>query len=100
MYKEIIDVKETTSKKTLAEIKRICIEAHKNRAGKVEMTPISEYSFCFQGTTVDYACLQLGYLALDDSKLFLDNVKSWIWEDEEPNESCDLLVELTKPVFI
>lgn len=99
MYKDIIKIKETASKETLAEIKKICIEAHKNRAGEVKLTPIDEYSFCFQGTEKDYACLQLGYLALDDSKLFLDNIRSWEWEDEEPNENCDLFIELTRPVF-
>lgn len=99
MYKDIIEIKETTPKEILEKIKSICIEAHKNRAGEVKLTPISEYSFCFQGTEKDYPCLQLGYLALDDSKLFLDNIRSWKWEDEDPSENCDLFIELTRPVF-
>lgn len=74
MYKDIIEIKKDTPKEILEKIKNICIEAHKNRAGEVKLTPISEYSFCFQGTEKDYPCLQLGYLALDDSKLFLDKL--------------------------
>ena len=99
MYREIIEIKETVSADTLAEIKRICAAAHKNRAGEVKMTTLGEHIFCFEGTEKDYGCLQLGYLALDDVKLFMDNVKSWRWEDEDPDESCDLFVELTKPVY-
>ena len=45
MYKDIIEIKKDTPKEILEKIKNICIEAHKNRAGEVKLTPISEYSF-------------------------------------------------------
>ncbi len=45
MYRDIIEIKETVPADTLAEIKRICIAAHKNRAGEVELTPLGEHSF-------------------------------------------------------
>lgn len=45
-----------------------------------------------------YGCLQLGYLALDRSTLFRRNVKSWTWEDEEPDENCNLLEVLSRVV--
>lgn len=99
MYRTIIEIKEDTPKETLEEIKELCIAAHKNRAGEVKLKPISDYSFAFEGEEKDYGCLQLGYLALDDVKLFLNNVKSWKWQDEDPDEDCNLLVELTKPIY-
>lgn len=99
MYRTLIEIKEDTPMETLEEIKEICIEAHRNRAGEVELKPIGDYSFAFEGEEEDYGCLQLGYLALDDVELFLDNVKSWKWQDEDPDEDCDLLVELTKPIY-
>ena len=91
MYREIIELKKDISNETLSKIKDICISAHYNRAGKVDIMELSEHCFVFQGEEVDYGCLILGYLELDDIKIFKDNVISWMWEDEDPDESCDLL---------
>lgn len=91
MYRTIIEIKEDTPKETLEEIKELCIAAHKNRAGEVKLKPISDYSFAFEGEEKDYGCLQLGYLALGELFIFRKNVKKCKWEDEEPDESCDLL---------
>ena len=68
MYREIIELKKDISNETLSKIKDICISAHYNRAGKVDIMEFSEHCFVFQGEEVDYGCLILGYLELDDIK--------------------------------
>ena len=98
MYREIIELKKDISNETLSKIKDICISAHDNRAGKVDIVELSEHCFVFQDEEVDYGCLILGYLELDDIQIFKDNVISWMWEDEDPNESCDLIKELSEVI--
>lgn len=100
MYRTIIEMKEDTPKETLAEIKALCIAAHKNRAGEVKMKPINDSTFVFEGEEKDYGCLTLANLNLNDSKKFTTNIKSWLWEDEEPSENCDILQSLAYPVVI
>ena len=41
----------------------------------------------------------LANLILDKSDFFKQKVKSWAWEDEEPEENCDILKEFSKPIF-
>lgn len=98
MYRTIIELKKNISDETLDEIKNICISAHNNRSGKVDIKEISKYCFAFEGEEADYGCLILGYLELDDIQIFRDSVMSWMWEDEEPDESCDLFKELSEVI--
>ena len=99
MYRTIIEMKEDTPKETLVEIKALCIAAHKNRAGEVKMKPINDRTFIFEGEEEKYGCLMLANLILDKSDFFKQKVKSWAWEDEEPEENCDILKEFSKPIF-
>lgn len=96
MYREIIELKKDISTETLNEIQDICISAHDNREGKVDIKKISQHCFVFEGGEADFMCLTLGYLQLDDIQIFRNNVISWWWEDEDPNESCDLFKELSE----
>lgn len=100
MYRTLIEIKEDTPTETLEEIKEICIEAHRNRAGEVELKSIGDYSFAFEGEEEDYGCLMLANLNLDKSDFFKDKVKLWFWEDEELEESCDILKEFSRPIFV
>lgn len=94
MYRDIIIFKDDTPKDVLAELKEICIRAHDDIAGKVDIKEVSNRHFVFEGEEPYYECLQLGYLELDESPLFRKHINSWHWEDEEPAESCDLLLAL------
>ena len=86
MYRTIIEIKEDVPADVLKELR----EAHKNRAGEVKIRDVSERSFVFEDGEDKYCCLQLANFILNSSSKFRDSVKKWHWEDEEPNESCDL----------
>lgn len=91
MYRAIIKIKDSVPINILEEVRSICISAYNNRVGKVEIKQLSEHCFIFEGEEKDYECLQLVFLTLEDFSLFMESVESWKWEDEDPDESCDLL---------
>ena len=99
MYRTIIELKEETPKEIAKEIRQICIKAHDNFVGKVQIKDLSTKSFVFEGEEEDYACLNIGFLTLKEETMFRENVKTWQWEDEEPDESCDLIEILSNPVY-
>jgi len=99
MYKTIIELKEDISKETAKEVREICIAAHDNYAGKVQIKDISPLSFVFEGSEEAFPCLQLGWLKLKKSSDFLKYASKWLWEDKDPEENCDLMIELFKPVY-
>ena len=99
MYRTIIELKEETPKEIAKEIRQICIKAHDNFVGKVQIKDLSTKSFVFEGEEEDYACLNIGFLTLKEETMFRENVKTWQWEDEEPDESCDLLEIVSKPAY-
>lgn len=48
-----------------------------------------------------YGCLELGMLKLEKQKRFLSYVSAWNWiDEEEPDESCDILKEMSIPVYV
>lgn len=97
MYRTIIELKEDTPKGAAREIRQLCIKVHDNFVGKVQIKDISPLSFVFEGGEEEYNCLQLGSLNLKEAKSFNKWVKIWQWEDEDPDESCDLIEILLKP---
>lgn len=97
MYRTIIELKEETPKEIAKEIRQICIKAHDNFVGKVQIKDLSTKSFVFEGGEEEYNCLQLGSLNLKEIQSFNKWVKIWQWEDEDPDESCDLIEILLKP---
>ena len=94
MYRDIIEIREDVPTDVLKEIREACIKAHKNRAGEVKIRDVSERSFVFEGNIDKHGCLSLGFLELETVPIFMENVKKWWWEDEEPGESCDIKAEL------
>ena len=99
MYRTIIELKEETPKEIAKEIRQLCINAHDNFVGKVQINDISPLSFVFEGGEEEYNCLQLGSLNLKEIQSFNKWVKIWQWEDEDPDESCDLLEIVSKPAY-
>lgn len=99
MYKTIIDLKEEIPATVLQELTDAIEQAFHNHAGMVENTGDTPYHFVFQGNEEVYCCMQKGNLALDKMALFHEYVQAWRWEDEDPEESCDLLLEYAKPVY-
>lgn len=70
MYRTIIELKEETPKEIAKEIRQ-----------------------------EEYNCLQLGSLNLKEIQSFNKWVKIWQWEDEDHDESCDLLEIVSKPAY-
>jgi hypothetical protein len=99
MYKTLIDLNQNVSNEVLGRLSSIVVNAFNNRAGSLINVSSNPYRFVFEGEEDDYGCLQLGNLALDKNQEFRKYVINWNWEDEEPEESCDLIVEFSKPVY-
>ena len=99
MYKTIIELKKEIPDAALQNLTDTIKQAFHNSAGMVENTGDTPYHFVFQGDEESYCCMQKGNLALDKMALFHEYVQAWRWEDEDPEESCDLLLEYAKPVY-
>lgn len=100
MFRHQIEFKETISEATFQELLSICIDAHQNRSGSVPIKHIDGKKLLFEGEWKDYPCMTLAYLNLNRIPLFKENVAQWRWEDEDPQESCDLMVELSRPIVV
>lgn len=99
MYKNIIDIRREVSQEDLQALMSMADKAFDNRAGKVENSSDSPYRLVYQGGEGEYGCLNLGMLSLSNAKRFTSQVQTWNWIDEdEPDESCDVLEELSIPV--
>lgn len=70
-----------------------------NRAGKVPNRSKNPYTLIFRGGKKDWACIDLGTIALEDVPGLLGYISSCWWIDEEdPAESCDVLKVFATPV--
>ena len=98
MYRTIITIKNDVTNDVLQILRNEVIRAFNNRAGKLGNASQDPYVFIFEGEEQFYSCLRLGVLTLGKTKSFLNNVDSWYWIDEDPNESCDVLEVLAIPV--
>ncbi|MCD8106764.1 MAG: hypothetical protein LUE20_02220 [Oscillospiraceae bacterium] len=99
MYKNVIDIRREVSQEDLQVLMSMADKAFDNRAGKVENSSTSPYRLVYQGGEREYGCLNLGMLSLCGIKGFTVYVSDWNWIDEdEPDESCDVLEELSIPV--
>ena len=49
MFRTIIELKEDTPNETAKEIRQLCIKAHDNYAGKLNIKDISPRHFIFEG---------------------------------------------------
>lgn len=99
MYKSVISFQENLSTEKLKQLVATADLAFDNRAGKIKSSSISPFVLSYEGEENAFACLNLGLMSLWDNKEFLMYVKSWMWiDEEEPDESCDVLKEMAIPV--
>ena len=91
MYRTVITIKSDVTNDVLVGLRNEAIRAFDNRAGKVDNVSKDPYVFIFEGEERFYGCLSLGRLDLRKIKSFLNDVESWHWIDEDPNECCDIL---------
>ena len=101
MYSVVIDIRKDTPQDVLQALEKVMDQAFDNRVGKVENTSDTPYRFIYRGGEEAYGCLNLGMLNLWDKKDFVACVQSWNWIDEEdPDESCDVIKEMSIPVIL
>lgn len=99
MYKSVIDIKKETPKDVLAFLVSLADKAFDNHAGRVQNTSLIPYRFVYEGGEKEFGCLEVGMLKLEKEDEFLACVSAWNWVDEEePDESCDILKEMAVPV--
>jgi len=101
MYKNVIQIRKEVPEEALKSLALIAERAFNNRAGKVQNVSDTPYQLVFQGGDEAYGCLNLGMLNLWDKKDFVACVQSWDWiDEEEPDESCDVIKEMSIPVIL
>ena len=101
MYKNVIQIRKDVPEEVLKSLSMIAEQAFDNRVGRVQNVSDDSYKLVFQGGEEAYECLNLGMLNLWDNKDFVACVQSWDWIDEyEPDESCDVIKELSIPVIM
>jgi len=100
MYKTIIKIRKNLPFNAVNSIQNVAADAFDNRAGKLANISKDPYVLIFEGEEKDYGCLQLGILALDKEKEFMELVTMWDWIDEEPNENCNVLEVLSIPIHM
>ena len=99
MYRTVITFKDGIPEDKLKELKATAEKCFDNRAGKTVDVSDCPNQMVFEGEWELYGCLNLGYLDLYEESGFVDYLDKWEWIDEEPGESCDLLIELALPVY-
>ena len=100
MYRQIISIKEDTPADVLWKLAAIAEQEFDNRAGRVRNVSKEPYQFVFEGEEESFGCLNLGMFELWDKKDFVSYVQDWQWIDEEPDESYDVIKELSIPVLV
>lgn len=96
MYSTVIEIKNEVTDDGLSRLKKIIENAFSNRVGTVKNTSKEPRCFRFSGEDKERGCLEIGLLTLKEEKIFLSNVSSWQWiDEEEPDESCDVLKEFS-----
>ena len=99
MYKVIIELKKDISEDVLKQLTEVINAAFENRGGKVsDSRTDSLYRFEFAGDYSEYGCLDLGTVLLKENELCWNNVAVWEWEDEDPDENCNIIKEFSIPV--
>ena len=91
MYKTIIEFKNGLPEEKINELINLCNEAFDNRAGKAVGRMEKQNRISFEGGEDLYGCLGVGISDLYDISRLTQNVKSWVWIDDDPDECCDML---------
>lgn len=98
MYSTVIEIKKNITGDALNKLRQMVESAFVNRAGSVKNSSNDPYKFVFKGGETDYGCLDLGVAELGETDNFLNQVNTWQWLDDDPNEHCDILNVYTTPV--
>jgi len=58
-----------------------------------------KYHLEFDGGEDKFGCLEFGMLCVEEQQDVIPYIEAWNWIDEEcPDESCDMLEEISIPV--
>lgn len=99
MYSSIIEIKKVFRENPLTKLRQTAEKAFSNRAGSVKNSSLDSHRLIFKGGEQDYGCLDLGVAKLARVSGFLLEVDSWNWvDDEEPDESCNVLEVYSRPL--
>lgn len=99
MYRNVIDIRREVPNDVLKALVVVADKAFNNRAGSVKNVSPFPYRFVYEGGEGEYGCLNLGMLSLWEKKDFVSHVLKWEWiDEEEPDESCDVMEVLSIPV--
>ena len=97
MYSMVIEINKNMPVDVLGQLKCIVENAFLNRGGNVKNTSKDNTKFEFKANEKERGCLDLGLVALVNNNLFMSNVDTWKWiDDENPDESCNVLNEISE----
>lgn len=97
MIRTVIEIKKNISDERLEDMKKQAEKEFNNHAGVIENSSIEKYKLVFEGNDELYSCIGMGMVNLSKIKGFVDDVASWIWEDDDvPEEREDVLSDIFK----
>lgn len=97
--RSIIELKKDISSDLLSRLKGNIEDAFSNRVGTVKNTGKDPYHLEFAGGEDKFGCLEFGMLCVEEQQDVIPYIEAWNWIDEEcPDESCDMLEEISIPV--
>ena len=97
--RSIIELKKDISPDLLSRLKENIEAAFSNRVGTVKNTGKDPYHLEFAGGEDKFGCLEFGMLCVEEQQDVIPYIVAWNWIDEEcPDESCDMLEEISIPV--
>lgn len=91
MYRTIIELKDGLTPEERQELRRRCIEVHRNKNGTVRIIDVSNNKFVFEGNETMESCLSSAFLTMGEQPDLYERFQAWLWEDEDPDENCNLL---------
>jgi len=95
MYSTVITFNDELQGDVLNSLQTVCEKAFDNKAGKAACRVEAQNRFVFEGEEELCCCLSIGLHNLYHLEGFTEAVSKWEWIDEEPDESCDVLRELS-----
>lgn len=97
--RSIIELKKDISPDLLSRLKENIEAAFSNRVGTVKNTGKDPYHLEFAGGEDKFGSLEFGMLCVEEQQDVIPYIEAWNWIDEEcPDESCDMLEEISIPV--
>ena len=97
--RSIIELKKDISPDLLSRLIENIEAAFSNRVGTVKNTGKDPYHLEFAGGEDKFGSLEFGMLCVEEQQDVIPYIEAWNWIDEEcPDESCDMLEEISIPV--